>query len=377
MKKNNDVKVILYFLYILLFMLLTFIAYFSFYVYQNEKLPEQEIKYAKVNEDMMAIETVALPSDQYEDSKTTIKIDTKVKGPEIEKPVITNNNEFYFSNLEEYSKSIYNSLKDAKEDLKYGNKQIELPNSLKNIVLDSDGAEKTKGIFTIATNAFEYDNPDIFYFDVSKLAFFYESDSFGNYKNYLDYNEAKGNNYFEGTFSSREEVLNAEKEIDLVANEILSNASKMNSDYEKIKYVHDWIIKNIKYDETLNRANRNNIYGALVEKEVTCGGYAKAFKYLMDKLNIECIIVQGKATDNGHTEYHVWNYVKLNGTWYGVDCTWDDPVIIGNVPEEEKEIYYTYFLKGYNGFKDTHELFNVFYGTDVKTNYPEISLNDL
>ena len=56
------------------------------------------------------------------------------------------------------------------------------------------------------------------------------------------------------------------------------------------------MVDNIKYDETVSKINRSNIYGTFVEREVTCAGYAKAFKYVMDKLNFECIIVQGTAT---------------------------------------------------------------------------------
>lgn len=48
-------------------------------------------------------------------------------------------------------------------------------------------------------------------------------------------------------------------------------------------------------------------------------------------MNIPCIIVIGKATNTkGQTENHAWNYVQINEKWYAVDCTWDDPVIVGN-----------------------------------------------
>ena len=142
------------------------------------------------------------------------------------------------------------------------------------------------------------------------------------------------------------------------------------SDENKIKYVHDWIVKNIEYDKTLNRTNRNNIYGALLEKQATCGGYAKAFKYIIDKLNIDTIVVQGKATRDNISDYHSWNYVKVNKDWYAIDCTWDDPIIEG-VKEENKKIYYDYFLKDKYGFSD-HERFETFYGTNLKINYPNI-----
>ena len=158
-------------------------------------------------------------------------------------------------------------------------------------------------------------------------------------------------------------------------NATLGGDSKHYLDYDKILYIHDWITENIEYDETLNKTNRNDIYGAFIEKEVTCGGYAKAFKYLADKLNIDCIIIQGKATSDEKTENHAWNYIKLSNNWYGVDCTWDDPIIIGGNENEKQQKYYTYFLKGKEAFNN-HKPFETFWDTKIKINYPELSNNN-
>ena len=60
-----------------------------------------------------------------------------------------------------------------------------------------------------------------------------------------------------------------------------------------------------------------------------CDAYSKAFKMLCDRCNIPCVLVTGMAYANGHSEYHMWNQVMLNGNWYGVDCAWNDPVVRG------------------------------------------------
>ena len=63
-----------------------------------------------------------------------------------------------------------------------------------------------------------------------------------------------------------------------------------------------------------------------------CEGYAKAFKVLCDQLQIPCTLEMGnaKATPDGAAGLHMWNTVKLpDGNWYGVDITWDDPVVTG------------------------------------------------
>ena len=57
-----------------------------------------------------------------------------------------------------------------------------------------------------------------------------------------------------------------------------------------------------------------DLYGALIEKECVCEGYAEAFKYLCDEAGLHCINVQREGE-------HMWNYVQLDGQWYSVDTT--------------------------------------------------------
>lgn len=67
-----------------------------------------------------------------------------------------------------------------------------------------------------------------------------------------------------------------------------------------------------------------------------CEGYARAFKVLCDRLQLPCVLVDGLAkSESWETpEDHMWNYVCLNGGWYAVDVTWDDPFIT-NMPEKK------------------------------------------
>ena len=95
------------------------------------------------------------------------------------------------------------------------------------------------------------------------------------------------------------------------------------TDYNNIKVFHDYIINNTKYDS--NRSDNNIInyksdsaYGPLLEGYALCGGYSDAMELFLEKLNIESFKVS--------SEKHVWNAVYLNGTWYHLDLTWDDPV---------------------------------------------------
>ena len=254
--------------------------------------------------------------------------------------------------------------------MKMGNSRIQLPEKIGEIIETNN----VEAIFSIAVNSFEYDNPDVFYLDSSKLVLYYERDTLGNYNIYLKHGDQFENYLIDG-FSNKQEVEEAEFKIENIVEQIKNEIEPLNTK-QKILYIHDWLVDNIKYDETISKTNRSNIYGAFIEREVTCAGYAKAFKYVMDKLNFECIIVQGTATSEEKTENHAWNYIQIDNKWYGIDCTWDDPIIIGGSDNGTRQKFYTYYLKGKNVFNNTHKPFETFYATNVEINYPKLEQND-
>jgi transglutaminase-like putative cysteine protease len=95
------------------------------------------------------------------------------------------------------------------------------------------------------------------------------------------------------------------------------------TDYEKELAIHDYIVVHCQYgyvESSKDYAYR--AYGALVQNKAVCNGYAEAMALLMTCVGIENQIVTGTA-DN---ELHAWNQVCLDGDWYQVDATWDDPL---------------------------------------------------
>lgn len=139
----------------------------------------------------------------------------------------------------------------------------------------------------------------------------------------------------------------------------------------KIKVVNEWMIDNLSYENIEGNNNKYNLYGAIVETKVVCEGYARMFKYIMDGLNIPCILVSGIATNSeGETELHAWNYVELNGQWYAVDVTWNDPVVIGEgeLTESQKS---KYLLKG-KSFLDNHKEDGMISENSMKFIYPKL-----
>lgn len=105
---------------------------------------------------------------------------------------------------------------------------------------------------------------------------------------------------------------------------------------EKIKAIHDYIIDHTEYDK-LKYENKNDdtyksntAYGVLIEGYGTCNGYADAMEIFLDKMNI----INYKISN----EEHIWNLVYLDGKWYHLDLTWDDPISDININRD------TYFL---------------------------------
>lgn len=102
------------------------------------------------------------------------------------------------------------------------------------------------------------------------------------------------------------------------------------SAYEMELAVHDWLVERGSYDRTVydnpnhsGRTGYRDPWGMLVGGYGNCLGYSSTFQLLMDLSGVECITVVGAAF--GSREDHAWNMVKLDGEWYCVDVTWDDP----------------------------------------------------
>jgi hypothetical protein len=99
-----------------------------------------------------------------------------------------------------------------------------------------------------------------------------------------------------------------------------NNITPDNVTKTEIKKIHDYIIKNVSYDEEYEQSNEitesNKATGALFNKKALCSGYSDTFAIFMDKLNVPNFEVT--------SEEHEWNAIYLNNKWYHIDTTWDD-----------------------------------------------------
>lgn len=127
----------------------------------------------------------------------------------------------------------------------------------------------------------------------------------------------------------------AREEFDAAVRRALSPLSPSDNDYQRELHLHDWLAEKSTYQEA---ANAHNAYGALVEGQAVCEGYARAFQYLLYQAGIQCLYVTGQSVNPGGEtsapEGHGWNIVRIDGAYYHVDLTWND---------QEEHLFHAYF----------------------------------
>ncbi len=170
---------------------------------------------------------------------------------------------------------------------------------------------------TLVLSCYRQDHPESFWFS---RKFEYSSSNDKIIGLTLLYEE-----YDPGTVQFGREALES------VVEEMLSLLTEDMTDYEKALTLYDALIDQCAYVK--DAANAHTIYGALVEGEAVCEGYALAYQYLLMRAGIPAMYVTGYSG-----EVHAWNAMELDGQWYYADATWDDPV--GN---DGSFRYYGYF----------------------------------
>lgn len=112
-------------------------------------------------------------------------------------------------------------------------------------------------------------------------------------------------------------------------------------DYQKVMAVYTYIIDNTDY---VVSEDDQSIAGTFWKKEAVCAGYAGAVQYLLERLGVTCIYVDGDARNS--TQGHAWNIVQLDGQYYYVDATnGDQPEFLGSYAvslAEHKTTIYDY-----------------------------------
>lgn len=253
------------------------------------------------------IPVTALPADQY--------------------PVYNAENvyEYYREDLSEDSKVIYDTIKEALLQFK---PKVTIP--VKRIT-----TEQSQSIFQLVI----MDHPEIFWVHGIK-----------SYNNFVTGTITTKTVSFDYTYTM-EEAQNIKEKIEPKIQSIVSEAEKLHSDYEKVKFVHDELIRIGNYNSDYTDAEEPR-YQSIIEifdtGNTVCAGFSEGFKLIMDRLGINAIEIKSINEENEDLS-HIWNMVKVNNEWKNLDITYD------NQGSNEKEIKRTYFLVDNIHFYINHE----------------------
>jgi hypothetical protein len=370
-------KFITFILILLTIVLLGGIVFFAWAIY-NDLFYAEAVETVHTSDNTIIVDNGSQRTNSKEKSSfgdTIVSFFTNSDENNITYSSSNSSGKYFYEQLNETQKVIYNGLQENKDKLVSGTHKIEFGNQFYDVLSKENGSEVLGDDYQAAIEAFTHDNADLFYINVSKMYLNMETKkkAFKTTYNVFIAPE-EGSNYFAKGFSSEADVKLAMQKIEQEKNIVKSKLT--GNTYKDIKIIHDYLVNNISYDEDYKSIGTYSIYGALVDKRCVCEGYTRAFKYLADMAGINCVLIQGTATNTeGKTEKHAWNAVYLNGFWYLIDTTWDDPIIVGR-GIVLANTHYKYFLKGSKTFSKDHVEERQFSEGGKQFEYPKISEQD-
>ena len=246
---------------------------------------------------------------------------------------------WFYDQLTPGGQAIYNAMWDMyrRGMMKDGETSYDLVNE--GVVPQSDVAAYLGGDralfndFAAAKDAFDLEHPEVWYVDSSYLSFRVTQDSAGMYHAYIG--PGRSDDYYVAGVKNAADVEQKSREINAAVDSIAAGAraaaggSGAESAAKQVRYVHERITRSISYRFETECRPENAGYlrttYALVTHEGVCESYARSMQMVLNRLGIPCVPIHGLQT-SGAPEAHMWNAVQIDGAWYVVDATWDDPV---------------------------------------------------
>lgn len=265
----------------------------------------------------------AMEQEREKNEKSTLERQTFIQPEEQELE-----NCYCYSALNEEEKIIYLEIYGILKDMLL---DVELS------TLDVDVVEK---VFKCVLN----DHPEFYYVEGYTYTTYSQNDVLSKME-------------FSGTYTkTKEECETIDKQIAQYVKRCFIGINTTMSDYEKVKYIYEYIINNTEY--SLAAGDSQNICSVFLNGESVCMGYAKAMQYLLLEQDILCTIVNGTAQEG---EVHAWNLLLLDGQYYHLDVTWgDDSYTISN--DESTSVgmtNYSFFCVTTEDILKTHKIDNV------------------
>lgn len=241
--------------------------------------------------------------------------------------------DYRYSKLTSAQKRIYNAMLTLAEDPYSGSGAYYATST------NSRDDGTTDNDWSLAYFSLIYDHAELYWLwmDDDQDAFAYDTRDTGSsfqYYMYLEPNSTDG--YYDDAtyqpvriFTDESGWKSSEATFEAAVNSFLADIDMNHSDAVIAMEIHDKLCSSVTYnwDATEDTADyfdaAHTAYGALVGKSPVCDGYSLAYEYLLKKCGIDANTVLGYVGDPDE-DGHAWNLVKLDGSWYEVDCTWDD-----------------------------------------------------
>ena len=210
---------------------------------------------------------------------------------------------YNFDKLDDNQKKMYSAIAYGVKDLK---NVVEMDNySSGDVNLISEDA---KAVMT----AFFADHPEVFYLDLTYKLSVSKGILYDKIKIELSY-----------SVKNKQDLEKNLEEVDKVIDSYIYNLENK-TDFEKELYLHDNVARNVKYYSDITEIENvpaiyHTIYGAFMNKQAVCDGFAKTMQILLDRCNIENIFITGIINETPHA----WNMVRLDSKWYHLDLTSD------------------------------------------------------
>lgn len=231
---------------------------------------------------------------------------------------------YYYNQLTKGEKQIYDKIKESKQNIMNNE---ELPIAKIQPQDDENQYSTIAKMITKVIFAYRMDNP------MASLWF-------NNYCASINTNNIiiirpKDGSYYE--FESREELEDAIEEVEQITEKFVRQLTGTNE--EKIKEIHDWLLKDLEYDESLEQLNIANIYGCIIKKKAVCTGFSYSFKYVADMAQLPIMVEVGSTGIASQEDInHMWNVAFIEDTWYRID-------LVRNLSRKKKDKFFKFLLE--------------------------------